>query len=384
METSDPAVDRVGQVMDKPTNSLTMDERGVHGESQAPAPTARSANADPNGTDSTTEPGGSPKENGDTAKLGSPEEIGDTDDPGSREDMGEADDLGSPEEIGDTDDLGSSASPRDTSSSDQLHRDDHKMSATKPSAPSLRESGVAHPSLSDEKKEYYSNLIDKSILKADLDNVTRKDIWKELVEACGKDICNHKKEIKTLIKDRFNTIYQGIIPLTDDEQDNTLKRKSTSISSVTLATQKRKRVARGKWPNSSSPAKKRRRPDHEAESSQSTRRARIVHLRPEEMTVIQGDTRPVYRRDKNTNAWKGTSGLLVYRGLSTDDMDSVVQVKVRPIGDKEPFYLCPEDGKHGETVFTGFDVKGELIATARAVVKDMVCDPSGTYVGFVF
>ncbi|KAK3937493.1 hypothetical protein QBC46DRAFT_451926 [Diplogelasinospora grovesii] len=134
LEISDPAINRVNHDADKPTDSPTMDDGGAHDESQAPAPTAGSANDGPNATDSTTEPGGSPEENGDTAR--------------------------------------------------------------------------------------------------------------------------------------------------------------------------KEQIDRGDQPNSSSPAKKRR-PGH-------------------------------------------------------------------PIGDKEPFYLCPEDGKHGKTVFTGFDVKGDLIATARAVVKDMV------------
>ncbi|KAK3934561.1 hypothetical protein QBC46DRAFT_413801 [Diplogelasinospora grovesii] len=83
LEISDPAINRVNHDTDKPMDSLTMDDGGARNESQAPAPTTGSANDNLNATDLMTELGGSPKENGDMAKLGSPEEIGDAAESGS-------------------------------------------------------------------------------------------------------------------------------------------------------------------------------------------------------------------------------------------------------------------------------------------------------------
>ncbi|KAK3940990.1 hypothetical protein QBC46DRAFT_353627 [Diplogelasinospora grovesii] len=129
LEISNPAIDSV----DHPTDLQTMDKTVVCGEYQALARTARSSDDERNATDSTTEPRGSPEENGDVAKSGSPKEIEDTDEPGSP------------------------VSPRDASSSDQLSGGDHETTTTKSSASSLRESGVIlHPRYSDTRYGYLS------------------------------------------------------------------------------------------------------------------------------------------------------------------------------------------------------------------------------------
>ncbi|KAK3933494.1 hypothetical protein QBC46DRAFT_414728, partial [Diplogelasinospora grovesii] len=204
------------------------------------------------------------------------------------------------------------------------------------------------------------------------------------------------KEIKQLSEARYNAISE-IIDLTEsdfkDDKDHAPERKSAPVQSVTSAGQKRKRGAaelgdvqndRGGQLNSEFSAKRRCRPRHKQESSQRTRRSRTLILNPETITVTQGDRQPAYRVDKDANAWKGTSGTLVYRGMSSDDMDSVVLVGVRPKGDKAPVFLYQEKGEDGDIVFEGYDVNGDLVVANKGEVRDMLCDPNGHYVGFVF
>ncbi|KAK3937991.1 hypothetical protein QBC46DRAFT_410633 [Diplogelasinospora grovesii] len=178
---SDPTMnDRVNHDANKPMDLPTMDDRGIRGESQAPAPTMRCANNGPN-VAASTEPGRSPDENGDTAKSGSP------------------------------------APPRDASGSDQPSRDDGETSAAKPLAPSSQFDAQA----------------------SDVITPARQPTNK--IENSWEDNYALQKEIDPLYKGRYALI-GNTIDLTGsdlkDDRNYTLERNSTLIQSVTSARQK--------------------------------------------------------------------------------------------------------------------------------------------------
>ncbi|KAK3933955.1 hypothetical protein QBC46DRAFT_454507 [Diplogelasinospora grovesii] len=127
LEIPDPAINNcTNHNVNKPMD-LTMNNRDVSSESQAPAPTARCANDGPNTAGSTEPKRLLQLRNEDTAKSRSPDY------------------------------------PRDASSSNQPSRDDDETSAAKPSATysefDALQSVVTAPALTDKKKRYWSGLM---------------------------------------------------------------------------------------------------------------------------------------------------------------------------------------------------------------------------------